>query len=436
MIERNDLDRAMTSYFEARSTSHAPDGLLEAALTRVETARQRPGWLIADRWLPVDRSGVARIRVAAVVIATIALIVATTIGIGLLVGSSRRLPPPFGLAKPGLIAYDMGGAIYVVKPDGTGVQQLTSGVADGFETFSPDGTLIAYQAEAQDMSTSVIVMGADGGHPVTVADHLSEVGDIAWSPDSRRVAFGARIMGTSGFHVYVAAVDHPGAVQIGGPTVFGQEPAWSPDGRTIAFKHFRDDSPDPFGAALWLMNADGSDARRLAKASGDLRRDGPLASSGSAGVGFWNTSWSPDGKRLAFLADGVAAHLDVYVINADGTGELDISSSPQDEFWPSWSPDGTRVAFATMNLPAVNQGTAVVVDPNGSNRVWFTGAPINSDTLVWSPDGKRLLGYAKNPDPSQDHNVAIAIFDVAGDGSVVTLPANRFGSASWQRLAP
>ena len=165
MTGRSDLDRAMTAYFEGRVTSRAPDGLLDTALTGVAATRQRPAWLIPYRWLPIDRSEAARIRTAVVIVVTVAAIVVSAIAAGLLVGSQRRLPPPFGIAKPGLIAFDLGGDIFVANPDGTGRRQLTTG-RDGGATFSPDGTWIAYQTEAEDMSSSVIVMSADGDHRV------------------------------------------------------------------------------------------------------------------------------------------------------------------------------------------------------------------------------------------------------------------------------
>ena len=61
---------------------------------------------------------------------------------------------------------------------------------------------------------------------------------------------------------------------------------------------------------------------------------------------------------------------------------------------------------------------------------------MNSNTLVWSPDGKRLLAYATDPDPTIGRNVAIAIFDPTRDVPPTMIPADGFGGASWQRLAP
>ena len=89
-----------------------------------------------------------------------------------------------------------------------------------------------------------------------------------------------------------------------------------------------------------------------------------------------------------------------------------------------------------MSLTQFNQGTFVVVDPDGSHAVPLKGPSVNSNTAVWSPDGTRLLGYAKNPDPSLDFNEAIAVFDPSGQAPPVTIPAVNFGGVSWQRLAP
>ena len=127
MTGRSDLDRAMTDYFEGRATNQPPDGLLDTALARVDAARQRPAWLVPNRWLPFDRSEVVRVRTAVVIAVTVVALIVSAIAAGLFVGSQRRLPPPFGIAKPGLIAFDLGGHIFVANPDGTGRRQLTTG---------------------------------------------------------------------------------------------------------------------------------------------------------------------------------------------------------------------------------------------------------------------------------------------------------------------
>jgi len=384
---------------------------------------------------PQRRSAIVRLtsrlrwpRSTLAFVTVLALLLLLGLAFALLVGSRRPPAPPFGPARPGIIAFDTGGRIYVANQDGTGRRQLTSGPYDGDATFSPDGTLIAYATQGDDRSTSIVIVGDDGRHPVTVAEHLADVGGIAWSPDSRHLVFGARHPQTSQFRVFTAGLDQPGAAQLGGRDVYGIEPSWSPDGRTIAFKRFVTAELEPqqsvySDGTLWLIDADGTHLRALTTDPGGA-------------IEYWGTQWSPDGRRLAFLAAGVGGALDVFVIDADGTHVRDLSNDPEDEAWPSWSPDGTRIAFARMRPAVLNQGAVVVADPDGSHRVELAGPPVNSNTLIWSPDGKRILAYAKNPDPAIDQNVAIAILDPTGSAPPVTIPAADLSSASWQRLAP
>ena len=429
MTGRRDFDREMTAYLEARSTNRAPDGLLDAAMTRVDRTRQRPGWLIAERWLPMRvTSGVARLGKVAVVFAILALLVALAVVIGVLVGSRHRLPPPFGLAKPGLITFDMAGDIFATNPDGTGLTQLTSGPDPDFlPTYSPDGTLIAYVTALPDLSETVSVMNADGQHRVTLADHMTDVGDISWSPDSRRFAFGARVVGSNVNKIYVVDADHPGATPLGEPGLAGEEASWSPNGKEIAFKG--SDAccgPPTLPDALWLMNADGSNAHQLWVPPKEI----PTAGSNALKM----PAWSTDSTRLAFLAPGVRGAFDVYVINADGlTPAVNITNSPEEEYWPSWSPDGTRVAFPRMSLTP-NAGTFIVVDPDGSHPVSLKGPAVDSNMAIWSPDGKRLFGYVFNS--NLGYWDVIAIFDASGKDDAALIRAVNFGPASWQRLAP
>ena len=115
------------------------------------------------------------------------------------IGSSRRPAPPFGLAKPGLIAFDAHGDLFASNPDGSGLVQLTSGPEfEALPAYSPDGTLIAFESQQPDFSFDVFVMPADGGERVQVIEGLAENSPIAWSPDSRHVAVAARPVGEDG----------------------------------------------------------------------------------------------------------------------------------------------------------------------------------------------------------------------------------------------
>ena len=103
--------------------------------------------------------------------------------------------------------------------------------------------------------------------------------------------------------------------------LFQTEPAWSPDGSTIAFVSKRSGTFD-----LYAMNADGSGTQPLTSTKDD---DG-------------QPDWSPDGKRIVF-ARGTPGRL--FVMGADGAGARRITEEEVDETEPAWSPDGRLIAY-------------------------------------------------------------------------------------------
>ena len=106
---------------------------------------------------------------------------------------------------------------------------------------------------------------------------------------------------------------------------YEDSPAWSPDGATIAFTRFTGTQAD-----IWVMNADGSSAKRL--------------TSGAALDVL--PSWSPDAKRIVFerFDAGGVGDADLFVMNADGTHITRLTKQAHAGN-PDWSPDGTKIAF-------------------------------------------------------------------------------------------
>ena len=144
-----------------------------------------------------------------------------------------------------------------------------------------------------------------------------------------------------------------------------QSPVWSPDGRRIAFVSRRD------GKALYVMNADGSGLRIVAR----IER---LAT----------PAWSPDGRRIAFQGRRDSHSGAIYVVNADGSGQRTLARRGNA---PAWSPDGRRIAF-------VSDAKLYVANADGSGHRTLTRLRGGGDvaSLAWSPDGRRLLFLAEH----------------------------------------
>jgi len=174
---------------------------------------------------------------------------------------------------------------------------------------------------------------------------------------------------------HVSAVAASPIRQLTSSTSANVRPAWSPDGKSIAFQSNRD---GPYH--IYVMNADGSDLRQLTSGDNDDR----------------HPSWSPDGKVIA-VDTGDELKREIALIDVASKNRTQVTKLGMTAQFPSFSPDGRSIAFFLYNLGAMNLWTVGV---NGGNPV-----PVTKDLATesnnqctfachaarWSPDGNRIV---------------------------------------------
>ncbi|MGH7475318.1 MAG: hypothetical protein ACRELD_03445 [Longimicrobiales bacterium] len=196
--------------------------------------------------------------------------------------------------------------------DGSGARRLIrEDGRQGLLDWSPDGRRIAFSS-TRDGNWDIYVMNGDGSGVRRLTDHPAIDDGPRWSPDGRSILFnssrgsrwGIYLMDSEGGEIRHLTKHHqmnvlgPAAGRADGVLRLAVAPAWSPDGRRIAFDSTRDGNWE-----IYTMAADGSDVRRLTTDAADDTR----------------ARWSPDGRRIAFQSWRHGGGMEVFVMNADGT---------------------------------------------------------------------------------------------------------------------
>jgi Tol biopolymer transport system component len=157
------------------------------------------------------------------------------------------------------------------------------------------------------------------------------------------------------------------------------EPAPSPDGSRIAFVA---PGENPQVSDLWVINRDGTGLIQLTN-------DGTIDD---------EPSWSPDGKRLAFRSYRTHHSMDIWVMNADGSNPVDITPTQflflTDESDPAWSPSGQRIAFASRS-PGESPNIWVMTS-SGAQAQPLSQGDIGESEPAWSPDGSKIAFCASH----------------------------------------
>ena len=280
--------------------------------------------------------------------------------------------------------------LWLVSTDGVEPRRFTVGdYGDTSPRWSPDGRRIAFISDRSD-SSQIWLIPVDGGE-ATQLTKLEEgsLGSLAWSPDGTKIVFsfrpkpladrkaereareeehrsypphvirragyredGTGYNGGERWHVQTVNVETGDVNRLTSEDYDDHSPAWSPDGKTIAFVSNRSEDGDltPGYQDLWLISSDGGTVRRLTKQSGHMQ----------------NPVWSPDGAEIAY-----------------------IGHDRPDEIWGVSDPHLWVVSVKSGEAQDLTFGFD---RPIGHHTLGDTSeSEIGAASLIWSVDGARLF---------------------------------------------
>lgn len=301
--------------------------------------------------------------------------VAAAAVLGALPAGAGSLPIPAPVPIDGKIAYTstLDGQADIYSIEAKTVRNLTHDRTIDLRTdvqpvWSPTGDYVVFERQYTKGGADLMVVRADGTQAHSLLPGVSREtwnchpswskGNVIYFTSNRDGNFDLYAVSANSTRVLqLTTTDAP--VQNLGPAV-------SPDGRTVAF--FR--TGLPWGVAqLYLLDLASGTTKQL---TGNIR-----------GAGDMDPAWAPDGSRLAFTSDRMASQ-DIWLVNADGTGLMQVTGGGSNETHPAFSPNGRQIAYMS--------------DVTGATELFTTETPAITMPLVRPPTQITFDGaYKANP---------------------------------------
>jgi TolB protein len=253
----------------------------------------------------------------------------------------------------------------------------------------------------------------DGTDKRRLTTNASTEASPAYSPDGRRIAFASDRARRGVYEIWSMNDDGTGlrrVTRMGGKAI---SPDFSPNGRRILFAGYRRGGKN---TDLFVVGANGAGLVRLTKGRGN---DGQPV-------------WSPDGKRIAFVSDRTGiAH--VYVMRADGTRRRQVTSTRVAHIGVDWSPDGRRLVYDEGNPGEPASIWVMNADESAKRRLTRAPGVIRDFGPVWSPDG-RQIAFVRLFAHTRDARESVFVMNADGSGQRALNASGQQRVPAWQPL--
>ncbi len=222
--------------------------------------------------------------------------------------------------------------IYQMDAKGGNLKNLSCNKAIDYAfSFTPDKRLVFYSN--RDGNDEIYIMDADGKKTTNLTNHPSSDRVPCSSPDGKQIVFLSNREEKNG-KIYLMDIDGKNLRRLTSNAYFEDGPSWTPDGKKILFTRELKDLDDtsrnaPGNGEIFIMDADGKNEAQLTNRPG--YDGGPQV--------------SPDGKRIAFYGKSEKGKYDIFLMDTDGKNLSNLTDDDAEDYSPNWSPDGKWIAW-------------------------------------------------------------------------------------------